>query len=224
MAKTRSSGVNLSRCSSTLVPTTHQGFMEAELEADEASLAIQEAYPHCRVLPISKLTVNQTGIDNGDINYFTATFGVSAQAGWGWGWEGQCVVRGDFVRPQRTGCRRNLSVATHGMLSILSCSRSVCIVGVIGNHIPMDRSSKLYYSAVKTAVAVPTKAAMELLLSLRDLSENSSLTAVAPSSSWRSLVEHNWSTGGCCISCNLRYISLFPLGGTCPFPAVAISV
>ncbi|CAB1103504.1 unnamed protein product [Ectocarpus sp. CCAP 1310/34] len=76
MAKTTSSGVNLSRCSLTLVSTTHQGFMEAELEADEASLAIQEAYPHCRVLPTSKLTVNQTGIDNGDINHFYATFGV----------------------------------------------------------------------------------------------------------------------------------------------------
>ncbi|CAM9783741.1 unnamed protein product [Ectocarpus sp. 6 AP-2014] len=52
------------------------GFMEAELEADEASLAIQEAYPHCRVLPTSKLTVNQTGIDNGDINHFYAIFGL----------------------------------------------------------------------------------------------------------------------------------------------------
>ncbi|CAM9509105.1 unnamed protein product [Ectocarpus fasciculatus] len=52
------------------------GFMEDELEADEASLAIEEAYPHCKVLPTSKLTVNQTGVDNGDINYFFATFGL----------------------------------------------------------------------------------------------------------------------------------------------------
>ncbi|CAM9668302.1 unnamed protein product [Ascophyllum nodosum] len=40
---------------------------------DERSLAIEEEYPACRVIPFSRLEVNQTGVDNGDINYFSAS-------------------------------------------------------------------------------------------------------------------------------------------------------
>ena len=44
---------------------------------DAASLAVEEAYPGCSVIPLSRLDVNKTGVDNGDVNYFSASFFVS---------------------------------------------------------------------------------------------------------------------------------------------------
>lgn len=53
--------------------------MNTTLEVDDASLAIEEAFPACKVLPASKLQLNQTGIDNGDITYLTASFTVGGR-------------------------------------------------------------------------------------------------------------------------------------------------
>lgn len=55
-----------------------QGFIDdvADFAADEASLLVEEAYPGCRVLPVSKLTVNQTGIDAGDVTNLQTRFVV----------------------------------------------------------------------------------------------------------------------------------------------------
>eukprot|EP00903_Cladosiphon_okamuranus_P010878 g10275.t1 len=50
------------------------GFLDETLEVDDASLAIEEVYYSCKVLPASKLQVNQTGVDNGDITHLSATF------------------------------------------------------------------------------------------------------------------------------------------------------
>lgn len=56
-----------------------KGFLNTTLEVDDASLAIEEAFPACKVLPASKLQLNQTGIDNGDITYLTASFTVGGR-------------------------------------------------------------------------------------------------------------------------------------------------
>lgn len=62
-----------------------QGFEEEDFSSIEntTTLAFEEAYPSCRVLPSSKLTVNQTGIDNGDIRYFSLSFFVRSMGGRG---------------------------------------------------------------------------------------------------------------------------------------------
>lgn len=48
-----------------------QGFLEDELELDEKGRLIEEEFSACKVLPLSKLTVNETGVNNGDIMYFS---------------------------------------------------------------------------------------------------------------------------------------------------------
>lgn len=48
-----------------------QGFFEDELVLDENSRLIEEKYPNCKVLPLSKLTVNETGVENGYIKSFS---------------------------------------------------------------------------------------------------------------------------------------------------------
>ncbi|CAM9385471.1 unnamed protein product [Scytosiphon promiscuus] len=55
---------------------SQEGFLEDTLEADDASLEIEEAYPYCKVLPVSKMQVNETGIQNGDITYLYAKFAL----------------------------------------------------------------------------------------------------------------------------------------------------
>ena len=57
-----------------------KGFKSSTLEIDESVRAIEEAYPSCKVLPASRLELDQEGIDNGDITTLTAGFlvGVSA--------------------------------------------------------------------------------------------------------------------------------------------------
>lgn len=64
--------------------------MDEELEADETSLAIEENYS-CKVLPVSQLTVDQEGIDSGDVDHFFVRLAVSSvsdtrpRGGWGVG-------------------------------------------------------------------------------------------------------------------------------------------
>ena len=58
-----------------------QGFLTDTLEPNEASLAVEEEYP-CKVLPLSKLEMNETGIENGDIDHIFARFYVSANQEW----------------------------------------------------------------------------------------------------------------------------------------------
>ena len=58
-----------------------KGFLDETLEPDDASIAIEEVYTVCKVLPASKLQMNQTGIDNGDITSFSATFAVGGGGG-----------------------------------------------------------------------------------------------------------------------------------------------
>ncbi|CAM9479217.1 unnamed protein product [Pylaiella littoralis] len=48
---------------------TQYGFLEEDLEPNEASAAAEDVYD-CKVLPVSQLTVDQTGVDNGDITSF----------------------------------------------------------------------------------------------------------------------------------------------------------
>ena len=55
--------------------------MSTTLEIDDASLAIQEAFPACKVLPASKLEMNETGVENGDINHLVARFAVGGGRG-----------------------------------------------------------------------------------------------------------------------------------------------
>ncbi|CAM9296241.1 unnamed protein product, partial [Hapterophycus canaliculatus] len=52
------------------------GFLEDTLEADDTSLEIEEAYPYCKVLPASKLPINQTGVENGDVTHLSARFAL----------------------------------------------------------------------------------------------------------------------------------------------------
>ncbi|CAN0411795.1 unnamed protein product [Ascophyllum nodosum] len=57
-------------------PTGFYGFLDDDgnFTKDAASLAVEEAYPGCSVIPLSRLDVNKTGVDNGDVNYFSASF------------------------------------------------------------------------------------------------------------------------------------------------------
>lgn len=42
---------------------------------------IREAFPHCAVMPLSRLTINETGVNNGDITNFGASIFVRNQNG-----------------------------------------------------------------------------------------------------------------------------------------------
>ena len=63
--------------------TTNQGFMEEPDEfvtgSDPDVEKFTKAFPHCAVMPLSKLTVNETGVNNGDITSFMASFYVRAR-------------------------------------------------------------------------------------------------------------------------------------------------
>ena len=63
----------------TVCSSPGQGFLNdlSNFTEDERSLAIEEEYPACRVIPFSRLEVNQTGVDNGDIDSFSASLYVS---------------------------------------------------------------------------------------------------------------------------------------------------
>lgn len=56
--------------------------MEEASEFDTADYpgvaTIREAHPGCVVMPLSRLTVNETGVNNGDITSFLAAFNVRA--------------------------------------------------------------------------------------------------------------------------------------------------
>ncbi|CAN0142378.1 unnamed protein product [Pylaiella littoralis] len=62
---------NTSTCIATadISMLAQDGFLEEDLEPNEASAAAEDVYD-CKVLPVSQLTVNQTGVDNGDITNF----------------------------------------------------------------------------------------------------------------------------------------------------------
>lgn len=45
-------------------------------EDDPDVARIRDAFPQCAVMPLSRLTVNETGVDNGDITHFMASFVV----------------------------------------------------------------------------------------------------------------------------------------------------
>lgn len=64
---------------------TAQGFME---DIDDFDLAdypdvakFRTEFPSCAVMPLSQLTVNETGVDNGDITHFSASVFVRERAG-----------------------------------------------------------------------------------------------------------------------------------------------
>lgn len=61
--------------------TIAQGFMEDKDDFDRADYPdvakVEDEFPHCLVMPLSQLTVNETGVDNGDITYFSASSYVS---------------------------------------------------------------------------------------------------------------------------------------------------
>ena len=38
--------------------------------------AVKEAYPACAVMPLSRMTVNETAVNNGDVNSFSVSFYV----------------------------------------------------------------------------------------------------------------------------------------------------
>ena len=44
---------------------------------NNASQAVEEKYHGCSVIPLSQLEVNKTGVENGDITSFSASFFVS---------------------------------------------------------------------------------------------------------------------------------------------------
>lgn len=58
-----------------------QGFLDDpdDVVANNASLAIEEAHPHCKVLPLSEMTVDRAGIDDGSITTLSATILVRSQ-------------------------------------------------------------------------------------------------------------------------------------------------
>ena len=64
---------------------TTQGFTENEDEFDLSDYPdvakVEDAYPNCVVMPLSKLTVNETGVNNGDITSFSASLFVRKRNG-----------------------------------------------------------------------------------------------------------------------------------------------
>ena len=59
---------------------TAQGFTEEPDEfvtgSDPDVVRVTNAFPHCAVMPLSRLTVDETGVNNGDITSFWASFEV----------------------------------------------------------------------------------------------------------------------------------------------------
>ena len=59
---------------------------------------VREAFPHCAVMPLSRLTINETGVNNGDIDSFSTSLFVRNQNGLmfscasgGWGERGEQI-------------------------------------------------------------------------------------------------------------------------------------
>lgn len=81
--------------------TTNQGFEEDDDEDldfvednADARAHIIDAYPYCRVVPFSRLNVNETGVKNGDISSLHAGFLVSRNdASLGLGRWGLCTPK-----------------------------------------------------------------------------------------------------------------------------------
>lgn len=71
---------------------TIQGFLEQPSDFVPADypdvVKIRNTFPNCAVMPLSKLTVDETGVNNGDINYFSASFYVRKGSGLGY----RCAV------------------------------------------------------------------------------------------------------------------------------------
>lgn len=42
----------------------------------DATSAIEEGFPHCRVIPLSRLTIDEDGINSGDVDSFDVSFYV----------------------------------------------------------------------------------------------------------------------------------------------------
>ena len=63
-----------------------QGFTDEPNEfitgRDPDVVKVTNAFPHCAVMPLSKLTVNETGVNNGDITHFWAWFEVRKKNVW----------------------------------------------------------------------------------------------------------------------------------------------
>lgn len=71
---------NVCRAWSSPLPNDHQGFTDnsstfLDTHAD-AIASILDALPICVVVPLSRATVNETAINNGDVKTFGATFFV----------------------------------------------------------------------------------------------------------------------------------------------------
>ena len=63
--------------------TTPQGFMDNPDDFDPDGYpevgAVREAYPACAVVPLSRMTVDETAVKNGDINHFSTSFFVRSR-------------------------------------------------------------------------------------------------------------------------------------------------
>lgn len=55
--------------------------MEDEFDGDDSSEQFEGTYAGCKALPLSKLTPNESAIENGDVNYFSVTVGVRKKKG-----------------------------------------------------------------------------------------------------------------------------------------------
>ena len=68
--------VDFSICSSA----TNQGFMDDVSQFDPNDYpevgTVKEAYPACAVMLLSRTTVNETAVNNGDVNSFSVSFFV----------------------------------------------------------------------------------------------------------------------------------------------------
>ena len=65
----------------TVCSSHGQGFLDDPdaFTGDERSLAVETEYPGCQVIPFSRLEIDQTGVENGDINYFSTSLFVSGK-------------------------------------------------------------------------------------------------------------------------------------------------
>lgn len=61
-------------------PRPNQGFtddLDTFLDDNaDATSAIEEEFPNCRVIPLSRLTMDEDGINSGDVDSFDASFYV----------------------------------------------------------------------------------------------------------------------------------------------------
>ena len=59
---------------------TNQGFTNNVFDFDANAYpevgVVKEAYPACAVMPLSRMTVNETAVNNGDVNSFSVSFYV----------------------------------------------------------------------------------------------------------------------------------------------------